>query len=64
MKEIHTIQDRLEGINEMCTLSQKEIKNCQGYGAVGDRACNNKFLPDFEEGDIPSQICKYYKLKI
>lgn len=60
MKEIriHTFEERMNGINDVCTLSNGGW--CSGYRMIGDRACDNRHIPGFKEGD-PIQICKYNK---
>ena len=55
---IHTLRDRINGINSNCTLSQAEIKNCFGYQMIGERACDNKIVPS---DDIKRKICKWCK---
>lgn len=57
----HTLQDRLDGINTNCRLSQSQIKGCFGYGLIGDRACDNRHIPGFKEGDIV-RVCTHNKL--
>lgn len=55
----HTQHDRLNGICRVCTLNEIQIKNCCGYGMVGDRACDTRHIPNYKEGD-KYILCKHH----
>jgi len=59
-KKKHSFSERMSGINDMCSLSTDEIHGCDGYQMVGERACDNRLIPGFKNGDI-IRICKYHK---
>jgi len=57
----HTLDERLNGINDNCSLSKHEIEKCFGYyGMVGDVACDTRKRYDFKEGDV-FKLCRYFK---
>jgi len=58
--ENHTIEERMNGICRWCTLEQKNVKKCFGFGMIGDRSCNNKYIPGHRKSD-KIILCKYIK---
>lgn len=54
----HTVLGRIKGINPLCSLSQPEIKKCNGYVMIGIRACDSRYVPD---NNKVFKICKYHK---
>jgi hypothetical protein len=62
MIENHTQDERLNGICRVCTLTTEQIKKCFAYGMVGDRGCDSRHIPGYEEG-MEYNICIYNKNK-
>lgn len=58
----HTQDERMNGICRVCTLNTKQIKKCYGYGMIGDRACDSRHIPDYQDGD-KFILCKYIEQK-
>ena len=59
----HSMIEKINGVNRSCSLSQPDVKDCSGYQMIGDRACDNRHLPGFKEGD-KIVICKFNKINI
>lgn len=60
--ETHTLEEYMDGICRVCTRDLAGVKRCLGYITQGDRCCDTRHIPGYEEGN-PYILCKDHKLK-
>ena len=57
--ETHTKNERMNGICKVCTMEIKDVKKCYGYTLIGDRSCDTRHIPGYQDGMSFIQ-CKHH----